>query len=89
MAIGVRAERFMWNSPGMDPGREGDPGTHGLILRYKKRGLPERDIETPDRAGISMPGIIHLNAFMYEPIVDIGHGHLQKLFQRVRELGSA
>ena len=85
----MRAERFMWNSPGMDPGLKGDSDTHGLILGCKKRGLPERDIETPDRAGISMPGIIHLNASMYEPIVDMGSGHLQDLSRRVRELGSA
>ena len=73
----------------MDPGREVGLDAHVLILECKKRGLPERDIETPDRAGISMTGIIHLNASMYEPIVDVGSGNLQDLFRRVRELGSA
>lgn len=89
VAIRVRAERFMWNKLGPDPGLKGDPDTHDLILECKRRGLPERDIETLDRIGISIPGIIHLNAFMYEPIVDIGSGYLQDLFRRVCELGSA
>ena len=89
VAIRVRAERFMWNKLGPNPGLKGDPDTHDLILECKKLGLPKRDIETLDRVGISIPGIIHLNAFMYEPIVDIGSGHLQDLFRRVCELGSA
>jgi len=88
VAIRMLAERFMWNHLGLDPDLEGDLNTHDLIMRCKRRGLPERDIETLDRVGISIPGIIHLNAFMYEPIVDIGSGHLQDLFQRVCELGS-
>ena len=89
VAIRMRAERFMWNKLDLDPDQEGDLDTHDLIMRCKRRGLPERDIETLDRVGISIPGIIHLNAFMYEPIVDISSGHLQDLFRRVCELGSA
>ena len=88
VAIRVLAERFMVGELGLD-GAGGFPSTHELIARCKGPPLPKPQIETLDMAGIAIPGIIHINAFMYEPIVDIGHGHLQRLFQRVRELGPA
>jgi hypothetical protein len=32
------------------------------------------------------PENIHLNSFMYEPILDMGNVHLKELYKRVKEL---
>ena len=88
MAIRLQAEHFMLSRLGPDPDPlSGDPDTHHLIERCKKElHLQESDIETLDDVGIITPSVIHLNAFMYEPIVDIDHSSLQQLFSKVRKL---
>lgn len=85
VAIRVRAERFMRNKLGPDSRRDKNPDTHDLIMDCKSR-LPKPQADTLDLVGIMTPGIIHLNAFMYEPIVDIDDTRLRELFKDVRSL---
>lgn len=87
VAIRIMAERFMWDKlrPYVPPPKRRRTGR--LIDDCKKRGLLSApEAETLDEVGIAVPDIIHLNAFMYEPIVDIDHARLQSLFSKVRGL---
>jgi len=44
------------------------------------------NIETIQRVVLMTPENIHLNSFMYEPIVDMSDEHLKKLYQDVLTL---
>lgn len=39
-----------------------------------------------DRVTLMTPENIHLNSFMYEPIIDMGEGPLRKLYEDVKAL---
>ena len=61
--------------------------THELITMFKNE-FPE-EIETAeifDRVALMTPENIHLNSFMYEPIIDLGEDHLRKLYDDVLAL---
>jgi hypothetical protein len=45
-----------------------------------------RAIETIQRVILMTPENIHLNAFMYEPILDMAEDHLKKLYKEVLSL---
>ena len=55
--------------------------TQDLFVRFKTQ-FPEQSkaIEVLDRVQIMTPENIHLNSFMYEPIVDMSGDHLRKLY---------
>ena len=39
-----------------------------------------------DRVALMTPENIHLNSFMYEPIIDMSDEHLRKLYREVEAL---
>ena len=41
-----------------------------------------------DRVALMTPENIHLNSFMYEPIIDMGEGQLRKLYSEAKALMS-
>ena len=43
------------------------------------------DIQLLKRVNLITPANIHLNAFMYEPILDMGYGELKGLYQEVKD----
>lgn len=57
--------------------------TEEFGLRFPKE---HGAIATLDRVGLMTPENIHVNSFMYEPIVDLSDDHLRKLFREVRQL---
>ncbi|MEJ0092454.1 MAG: hypothetical protein WDN46_03195 [Methylocella sp.] len=61
--------------------------TQALIGKFKK-GFPTEhsSIQTLDRVAIMTPENIHLNSFMYEPIIDMSDEHLKKLYIAVKTL---
>jgi hypothetical protein len=91
LAIGIRivAERFM-------VGRIDDSAfmktiaahqTQALIAKFKKRfSEEEQTIKTLDQVALMTPENIHVNSFMYEPIVDMSDDHLRKLYEKVQAL---
>ena len=92
LAIATRlaAETFMLN-------RINDPLFAGGITKSQTQKLAEKfrqlfpsdpALETLDRVVLMTPENIHLNSFMYEPIVDMSDEHLRKLYNDVRGLGS-
>ena len=61
--------------------------TSALLKRYRHLpGVGADSLRTLDEVALMTPENIHLNSFMYEPIVDMSDDHLRKLYQRVMAL---
>lgn len=61
--------------------------TAELFERYKASGLA--DVEKSkaiDKVVLMTPENIHLNAFMYEPLIDVSIWHLLRIYEEVRKL---
>jgi hypothetical protein len=61
--------------------------THELYEAYKDEGLGSTGtLRILDSVVLMTPENIHVNSFMYEPIIDMSDAHLRKLFTAVSEL---
>lgn len=61
--------------------------TYELIKRYKTDFPAELEtIDCLEQVNLMTPENIHLNSFMYEPILDMSNEHLKKLYVCVTEL---
>ncbi|MEQ8042122.1 hypothetical protein ABQW67_04035 [Xanthomonas hortorum] len=58
-----------------------------LLKEYKQHncGSPE-ETQKLDQVNLMTPENIHLNSFMYEPILDMGSAHLRTLYLNVKQL---
>ena len=64
--------------------------THALIERFKSRCADDLENRAVlDRVALMTPESIHLNSFMYEPLVDMSDEHLRKLFSDVQAMFEA
>jgi hypothetical protein len=85
LAIAIRlvAEAFMTgkiNDPAFVAGIASHQ-TQELLARFKAQfPFESKAIEVLDRVQLMTPENIHLNSFMYEPIVDMSGEHLRKLY---------
>lgn len=58
-----------------------------LLKEYKRAALGSaEDIEKLEQVNLITPENIHLNSFMYEPILDMGSAHLRGLYVDVKAL---
>ena len=91
LAIGIRlkAERFMIDriaAPELLKTLAANQA-RGLTEKFKVRFPHEQEvIATLDRVGLMTPENLHVNSFMYEPIIDMSDDHLRKLFKEVKAL---
>jgi len=91
LAIATRlvAERFMAariNDPPFLAGISSNQ-TGALVRKFHELFPTELDTHgVLQRVALMTPENIHLNSFMYEPILDMSDGHLRKLFVDVRAL---
>ncbi len=61
--------------------------TPKLLAKFKELFRDDVDtIETIQRVVLMTPENIHLNSFMYEPILDMSDEHLRKLYEDVLAL---
>jgi hypothetical protein len=61
--------------------------TPTLVSEFKKRfGGETEAIAVLDQVVLMTPENIHLNSFMYEPLVDMSDEHLKKLYSNVVKL---
>ena len=89
IATRLRAERFIADKlndaaflAGIDRNQ-----TQRLITKFKKEFSAEIDtVAVLDRVALMTPENIHLNSFMYEPIIDMGEDHLRELYRDVKAL---
>ena len=89
IAIRLKAEDFMIARINDEPFLHGITGnqTITLIKRFKKDFPGEREtIQLFDQVNLMTPENIHLNSFMYEPILDLSVQHLKRLFNKVNAL---
>lgn len=62
--------------------------TRKLIERYKNHSSDPKKptlIKTFNKAAMMVDGSIHLNAFMYEPLIDMGTWELKEMYNKVKE----
>lgn len=58
-----------------------------LLQEYKRLGLGRaEDVLVLEQVNLMTPENIHLNSFMYEPILDLGIAHLKALYSDVKQL---
>ncbi len=89
IAIRILSENYMWSNVTEKSDR--DTVSEGKLLeRYKEEYKDdlkhEKAINTLEEVNIMTPENIHLNSFMFEPIIDMGLGHLKALFTKVKML---
>ena len=61
--------------------------TTKLLSKVKEKYPNDSDaIPSIDKVVLMTPENIHLNSFMYEPIMDLSDEHLRKVYKEVREL---
>ncbi len=89
IAIRLKAEEFMWSKVS-DKSFIRGAQTGTLYDRYKrefKLNLEEvENIELLEQVNLMTPENIHLNSFMYEPILDMSNLHLKSLYTEISEL---
>ena len=63
--------------------------TWELLKKYEEQNKTEKEkLKVLKRVNLITPGNIHLNSFMYEPILDMGDDELKKLYKQVEKMGS-
>ena len=61
--------------------------TFGLFEIYKKTFTNElSNIESLDKVNLMTAENIHLNSFMYEPLLDMSDSHLKSLYLEIKNL---
>lgn len=91
IAIRLSAEHYMVQKIN-DPAFVGSIAanqTRALLNKYKAQfGGETAAIQTMQRVALMTPENIHVNSFMYEPILDMSDEHLRKLYQDVAALNA-
>lgn len=87
IGIRVKAERYMLSKI-TDQSPITKDQTAILIKRYKTEFLAteSENIKTLDKVNLITPENIHLNSFMFEPILDLSMDHLKSLYTDVISL---
>lgn len=86
VAIRVAAERYMVARINDSPFVKAITAnqTQALIERFKKQFAGEKwAIQILDMVALMTPENIHVNSFMYEPILDMSDDHLRKLYLNI------
>jgi len=88
IATRLRAERYMLgriSDPDLPRKMDGNQTTK-LLERFSKDFPGDDAIPTMERVVLMTPENIHLNSFMYEPILDMSDDHLRKIYGEVKAL---
>lgn len=89
IAIRLKAEDFMVGKIANQPFVDGitKHQTMQLLQKYRKDFPQERDsIALMEQVNLMTPENIHLNSFMYEPILDMSPKHLKQLYAAVKDV---
>lgn len=86
IAIRLYAEKFMWSKVTNQEVINGSTGK--LFARFKKEfeGTLDNEIKLLDEVNLITPENIHLNSFMFEPILDLSDVHLKLLYNKLKVL---
>lgn len=89
MAIRLKAEKFMINKINDDEFVKNikENQTYELFKLYKEKFSSEDvTLKILDRVNLMTPENIHINSFMYEPILDMSIDHLKDLYKSISDL---
>jgi hypothetical protein len=90
MAIRHKAEEYMFSSISDNLPVSGDNQTRILFEKYQKEFSEEsshrENLVVLEEVNIMTPENIHINSFMYEPILDMGIDELKNLYGNVCNL---
>lgn len=87
MAIRLKAEKFMLDYLNITDTSEFDKNqTRELFNNFKDNSNENKDIEILERVAIMTPENIHVNSFMYEPLLDMSDAALKDLYSDVLDL---
>ncbi len=90
LAIRIKAEEFILskitNIDFLNNLLKKDTGH--IVGQYKKEFPNDNAIKVLDRVNLMTPENIHVNSFMYEPLMDLSENHLKLLFEDVKNLST-
>lgn len=91
IAIRLKAEEYLYNKlrnagmTDMDIYSIGSPQTGKWIQTYKNFYPKDPNRSLIDIVNILTPEVVHINSFMYEPIIDMSMSHLVHLYTKCRD----
>lgn len=81
IAIRLKAEKYLISKlPNLDLSKVQSNQTQELHREYKKENPNSLSLKTLDKVNLMTPENIHINAFMYEPLIDMSIQHLINLY---------
>lgn len=87
IAIRLKAEEFMFQKiPNSSSLTFTSKQTSELLKHYKQISKDKDSIILLERVNLMTPENIHVNAFMYEPIIDLSINHLLDLYKNIKNL---
>ncbi len=89
IAIRLKAEEYMWSIvTDKTPIRGSQTGKlYDRFYNEKKHDISfQNKIKILGSVNLMTPENIHLNSFMYEPLMDMSNYHLSKLYTEVKKL---
>ncbi len=88
IAIRLLTEQFLLHQLGdaIDTNTITSDQTRHLIDSYKHTNPPKEHVSILERVNLMTPENIHVNTFMYEPLIDMSVNHLVKLYNDVKAL---
>ncbi|MPN11673.1 hypothetical protein SDC9_158980 [bioreactor metagenome] len=87
IAIRLKAEEFMINKiPDYESIVISSNQTLELLKHFKILNTDKTTIKSLEKVNLMTPENIHINAFMYEPLIDISIFHLKDLYKEIKEL---
>lgn len=85
IAIRLKAEEYMLNKiPNLCNLKITSNQTTELLTHFKQSNTDKEIITILERVNLMTPENIHLNAFMYEPLIDISVFHLIDLYKNIK-----
>lgn len=87
VAIRLNAEKYLISKlPEVDLNEITSNQTHALFKKYENKYPASNSLDALDRVNLMTPENIHINAFMYEPLIDMSVNHLVDLHNMVKAL---
>ena len=78
----MQSERYI-KFCGIDLDNKLGQSFHKFVDKYKSDDSKQNDIKVLEEVVIMTPENIHLNSFMYEPIIDMSDWHLKALYNNI------
>lgn len=87
IAVRLKAEEYLIGKlPEVDLTTITSHQTNHLFQAYKTKYSDSTAISVLDQVNLMTPENIHINAFMFEPLIDMSVNHLKNLYKKTKEL---